>query len=391
MRIAHISDTHLGHTGQGIQPQVQNPFHPGSWITQRAADILIAFERSIDLILNQVRPDIVIHSGDLFDSAAPQMSIVDFAMRQVRRITQSGLPLVVIEGNQSSPRERSMGHVLQLLDHLPGVQVVCETNELIRFDDLSVAIHAFPHTALVNDAVPTASTLITDYANILVAHGVADDAPFYRTHRPAPPIFLASCGEWFDYVALGHCHRFCQPNQRRRAFYAGSTSMITWGDFSAGQSFSLNEVELTGKDPIVRRVPIEGRPMHAYGLDDATGLSAGEILEFICRQVEVSPPDSAYCLTQIMAIDPVARKDLDAREVRELFESAAGLKLILENRNLPLAQTLRAQSEGGLPSERFAGLVAISDGDDAFRDDVLTLGLALLEQAADEVAAEADE
>jgi DNA repair exonuclease SbcCD nuclease subunit len=390
VKIAHLSDTHLGHVGQGIQEMVDDPFHPGVLISQRAADILLAFRRAIDLIIEAVCPDVVIHSGDLFDSARPQVSVIDIAMRQARRLTKAGIPLLVVEGNHSYPRERAMGHVVQLLEHLPDVRVVCEGYEVVQFAGVSLALHALPHGPLFSGELPQLDRRVAHCPNVLVAHGVVDNSPFYRTGRPAPPIYLGPFEDWYDYIALGHYHRFCQPNLHRRSFYAGAPTMVTWGDFAAGQGFSLNVVELDSAEPRIERLQVPGRVMHAYGLDDASSLSASDILDHLGNQVAASPPSDAYCRVQVHNIEPRARQELDVRAIEDLFATAAGLERILRPRDPPWARTQAAQEAGGSPLARYARLVAdATEGEEEeFRSDVLTLGTSFLERAADELVRE---
>lgn len=389
MKIVHVSDTHLGHVGQGIQRQVEDPFHPGARISQRAADIVEAFRRAIDIIVDELQPALVIHSGDLFDSARPPNSVLDVAMHELRRLTEHGIELLVIEGHHSYPRERAMGHPLRLLEYLPGLRAVYEDYADVRFGTLPLVVHALPHGSLNGGALPNRECIDPDVANVLVTHGVADEVPFFRMNRPAPPIFLRECGDWYDYVALGHFHRFAQPNLRRRSFYAGAPTMITWHDFAAGHRFSINEVELVpGADPVVRPVVVPGRAMHAYGLDYARELSARDIVGYLERQVEHSPPTDAYCLVHVAEIDPSARKELDLRLVESLFGGAAGLRLEISNRDLPFAETLQAQREGGSPENRFRTIATLYEP--AIRDEVLSLGLGFLERAA-AAATEGDE
>lgn len=354
-------------------------------ISQRAADIVAAFGRVVDLLVETVRPDVVIHSGDLFDSAHPHMSVIHTAMGQLRRISDAGIPTLIVEGHHSYPRERAMGHVLQLLGYLPRVRVVCDAYEDIRFDGLPLAIHALPHAPLFNGSDPREDCLDPSVPNILVAHGVVDNMPFYQTGRAAPAIYLRPCQDWYDYVALGHCHRFCQPNLYSRAFYAGAPTMITWGDFAAGQGFSINMVEIGRDEPRVERVPVPGRAMHAYGLDDATGLSAKEILGHLANQVADSPPGDAYCRVHVVDIDPLARKELDWREVEDLFTLAADLDRVLKPRDPPWARALAAREAGGAPSDRYDRVVQECDGDEAFRAEVRELGLELLNRAQADV------
>lgn len=49
--------------------------------------------------------------------------------------------------------------------------------------------------------------------------------------------------------------------------------MVTSGDFRPGHVFSFNRVTFDGPAVTVEREELDTRPMHAYGLDDASGLS----------------------------------------------------------------------------------------------------------------------
>lgn len=71
MKIVHLSDTHLGYPGHGLQRRVEDDRRPGLLIQQQEADLLARLEEAIDRIVDRVRPALVIHSGDLFDSARP--------------------------------------------------------------------------------------------------------------------------------------------------------------------------------------------------------------------------------------------------------------------------------------------------------------------------------
>lgn len=390
MKIAHFADTHLGYAGPDIQEYVSDPFHPGSLITQHAADILHALRQTVDLILES-RPDIAIHAGDVFDSARPSPSVVEVALRELGRIPQAGIPLVIVEGNHSYPRDRAAGHALQLLTFL-GIQVVCDDQQTLPLPGLPLTIHALPHAALQSrdGIVPKPVDLDPDRRHVLVTHGIADNVPFYKTHRYAPPVLLAACSEMYDYIALGHYHHFCQANLRPRAFYAGASTMITWGDFAAGDGFSFNLVELTDGEPIVERRTIPGRPMHAYGLDDAREYSATEIFGFLERQRDAMPPDGAYCFVRVLEINLVTSRELDRRRIEDLFEAAAVLRVECRSRVTPWTETALALRDGGTPLDRFVRLAESTEGDDAFRSAVADLGKSLLERAAEELAAAGD-
>ena len=384
MKLVHLSDTHLGYRGQGIEKMVEDPWRPGVPIRQREADLMLGLIRAVDRILEQSHPDVVVHSGNLFDTARPTAHLLDFAMTQLRRLTEAGIPVVIVEGNHSSPRDRSHGHALRLLAHLPRVQVICHCAKRVQVG--TILLHAFPHRALLGGILPDQANLDTNCYNVLIAHGVADGLPFYKTGRPAIDIDIARCAAWYDYIALGHCRRFAQVAGTTTAFYAGSTAMVTSGDFRPGHAFGFNRVIFDGLTITIEREELKTRPMHAYGLDDASELSSADVLTYLERQLTAVPPDGAYCQVIVEQLDPLVRRALSARVVEELFASAAGLMVSLHAREQRWDAVRSSLLEGGDAVARFHQLVAQMDGDAAFREAVDTFGTNLLAQAAAKVA-----
>ena len=56
-----------------------------------------AFERAIDAILAQ-KPDLVLHAGDVFHHTRPTWHAMRIFLRQMRRLEQAGIPVVIIAG-----------------------------------------------------------------------------------------------------------------------------------------------------------------------------------------------------------------------------------------------------------------------------------------------------
>lgn len=380
MKLVHLSDTHLGYRGQGFERLVDDPWRRGVPVRQREADLMLGLMRAVDQILERPLPDLVVHTGNLFDSSRPSAHELDFAMTQLRRLSTVGIDVIVIEGNQESPRDRSQGHILRLLGHLPRVHVVCERAERIQVGTL--LLHTFPHRALLEGASPDQAECDERYHNVLVTHGVADGLPFYRTGRPANDVSIASCVAQFAYVALGHSHRFSQVPGTTTAFYAGATAMVTPLDFRPRHLFGFNEVTFDGTAVTVERIEIATRSMHAYGLDDATGRSADDVLAALTCQVQAVPPNGAYCRVVVEQLDPLVRRTLSSRTVEQLFTNAAGLMISLRAREQRWDAVRASLVEGGDVVSRFEQLVGQMDGDAAFRHAVQQLGTDFLEQAA---------
>ncbi len=384
--IVHLSDTHLGYAGQGVQRVVEDLRYPGLRLRQQEVDIMQGLAVAVDRILDRATPDLVIHSGDLFDSARPTARNINFAMTQFARLSSAGVPIVIVEGNHSYPRDRVQGHILRVLSHLPGVTVVCE--EARRVIVGTITVHAFPHRALANGQLPQLAALDPHGANVLVAHAVADGLEFYRTGRYAPDLAIRHCAPWYDYVALGHYHLFGQVPGTDRAFYSGATAMVMPGDFHPCHRFGFNVVDLAPQCPVISRELLDTRPMHAYGIEHAEGLSAKEVLDFLAAQAAEVPPDDSYCQVVVACLDPLARKELSTRLVEEIFAAAAALIVNLRVREQRWDAVRSGLLEGGDPVARYGQLVEQADGDGAFKSEVLALGRQLLTDAYERVGAE---
>ncbi len=386
MKIVHLSDTHLGYRGQGLSKLVEIPSSEGITVPQWQVDLMCGFVRAIDSIVYEVQPDLVIHSGDLFDHARPTPHILNFAMSQFKRLSEVGIPVILIEGNHSYPRDRSHGHILKLLGYLPGMTVICEGTTPIQIGDL--LIHPWPYRTASKDDLPQLTNINNDYFNILVTYGVADGQKFFKTGRPAPNLNIKKLASLYHYIALGHHHRFAQVPGTDRAFYAGSTAMVTWGDFYPGHRFGFNVITFGSTEPSIKRKYLKTRSMHAYGLDNAEGLSPKEVLGFLDRQATAVPPDKAYCQVIVERLDPLARRELGIQEVENLFDTATGLMLSLRAREQRWDAVRASLLEGGLPATRYAQLVSQTDGDEAFKVEVLALGQDLLARAYEKIGAE---
>lgn len=393
MNIAHFADTHLGSSGTGVQRHVQDTFTVGVQFRQQEVDIRSAFVSAVDRIIEQ-RPDLVLHAGDLFDHPHPTPQTLDLAFWQFRRLSQERIPVVLVEGDHSAARSPAQGAALNLLAHIPGITVACG-GSACRIEVGETIIHAVPHGALFSeeplDVLSDSFETESGRWNILLAHGVADGLPFYRTWRTAASVIVGAVAAKFDYVALGHCHRFGQVRKTDRAFYAGATAMANAGDFRPGHIFGFNRVKLMGggRPPEVARELLPTRPMHAYGLSDARGCSATQIMDYLEQQVAEVPPTDAYCRVLVEQIDPPVRSQLSHREIERLFfplPQVAGVSIDL--RSTAAAFSKSADDSKHTPLERYLERAAADLMSEDLRSEVIALGKGFLEQAEAELRIE---
>lgn len=389
MKIVHTADSHLGAVGFGLSALVQDPGRPGVMVRQRQLDVQNGFASAVDAAIS-ASADIFMHCGDVFDSARPPAFALDFAMSQLKRLTDLGIGIVIVEGNHSYPRDPALGHAVQILTHLNGVHVAFDQPKV--FELAGVTFHAYPHKAVSLGDWPSPKAL-KGRTNILTTHGVADGQAFFRGNRPAPQLAIDSIAGSFAYVALGHYHRFAQIPKTDNAFYSGAPAMVTWNDFRAGHRFSVAIVDPLS-DQLVTLAELPTRDMRAYGLDDATGLSRRDVLDRLVQQESARRAVGANCRISVEGLDELVRREINLREVEEIFAGAAAMQISIRAREQRWESVQAAIAEGGQLSDRFAQLANQLDCDEPLRVDVKTLGesvLSLADERLSDIDAEDNE
>jgi DNA repair protein SbcD/Mre11 len=86
--------------------------HPETSRNQREVDVQEAYGRAVDAILER-DVDLVVHSGDVFDSVRPATHVIIGFLKQTFRITCQDIPYLVAAGNHETPRLRSTTAALE--------------------------------------------------------------------------------------------------------------------------------------------------------------------------------------------------------------------------------------------------------------------------------------
>lgn len=211
MKILHVADTHLGYSAYRRVNE--------DGINQREIDTYNAFEQFVDYSIKS-KPDIIIHAGDLFDSVRPTNRAITFAIHQILRISKQEIPFVVIAGNHEHPKLRETGHIFSVLDHIENVYPVynsCYETIPFEINNEKLTVHALPQTATKqefnNNFKKLKKEQSSDY-NIVVAHGGVEGIKEFRMNEfnelMIPTQYLKKD---FDYVALGHYHKYVRSQK----------------------------------------------------------------------------------------------------------------------------------------------------------------------------------
>jgi len=241
--------------------------------------------------LQELRPDLLIVAGDIFDGATPPQEALTLYYRFLSRLaTGARCQTLILGGNHDSPATlHAPREVLRALD----VRVIASPPEdpndsLLEFDDVVVGAMPFLRERDVRLAAPGQSA---DEVAAAIRQGVAEryralytlarskagNRPIIATGHltavgsvssPSERIVHignlgavnTACFEGFAYTALGHIHRPQNIGGDDRVRYAGSPLPLSFAEVDLAKEIRLIEVEggqLTQRAigiPIFRRV-----------------------------------------------------------------------------------------------------------------------------------------
>ena len=319
MRIAHLSDPHLGIRQYHRQT--------ANGINQREADIAGAFKGVIDDVIS-ARPDLVIIAGDLFHSVRPTNAAIVFAFRQLQRLREAlpAAPVVIVAGNHDTPRAAETGSILGLFEELDIAVIATDARRLL-FPELDLSLLAVPHQALTGAERPMLRPDGDARWQVLTLHGEVEG--IIRRGEGALDYGGAVISsseinpeEW-SYVALGHYHvqKELDPNY----WYCGSleyTSSNIWGEVAEEQAAGLQGkawllADLASGE--VTRMPVRlARRVIDLAPIDAEGLDAKELDGYIARSIEsVEGGIAGQIVRQVVYDVPrMVAREIDHQRVR---------------------------------------------------------------------------
>jgi DNA repair protein SbcD/Mre11 len=275
MKIVHTSDWHVGRRWKGIQRLDE---------LEAVLEHLAAFieEQSIDLVL---------HTGDVFESRNPPAEAEELVNRFLVRVGRSGAHMLVLAGNHDDPLRLD---ARSLLTELVNVQILGRPRPASRGGTRTIETRC-GETAVVA-ALPFASpgawvsaldlageeasarskyarmferavqdlggAFREDAVNLLMAHTHLEGALFGESERrvhigsdwAASPEALPSTA---SYIALGHIHKPQKIDAPAPAYYAGSLLQMDFGEAGEEKTFVVVTAS-PGEPAIVEHVPYEG-------------------------------------------------------------------------------------------------------------------------------------
>ena len=239
IKIVHTADIHFGMENYG-------KIDPKTGIHSRLLDFEKALNYCITFAIDE-KIDLFLFPGDAYKTAHQTPTQQKLLMRCFLRLQQAGIPIVIIVGNHDNPLSFGKANSLEVFGDIPlaGFYVMSKPELLIletKSGPVQIAgipwptrntisinkkhLHKSPDevTTYISEAV---AAIVQDFAQkldptipaVLASHLTVSSGVFSGSEKRAvygnDPVLMPSqlAVEPFDYVALGHLHRYQNLNK----------------------------------------------------------------------------------------------------------------------------------------------------------------------------------
>lgn len=281
LTVIHFADVHLGVENYGR-------IDPSTGLSTRLTDFLVSIDRIIETALER-GVDLAIFAGDAYKTRDPSPTYQREFARRIRRLSQAGIPTVLVAGNHDMPNAAGRAHTMEIFATLEVENVYVARRPQVFDIETSkgpVQVGVLPWvtrsgflsrmgqsdqdgvlqyrgksfeeiTGLLLQSVEQimggegglVAQLTPGMPHILAAHGTVQSAIYGSErgvmlgHDMVLPLGLFKNPQW-DYVALGHIHRHqaLEDDRFPPVVYAGSVERIDFGEEGEDKGFVIAQV-----------------------------------------------------------------------------------------------------------------------------------------------------
>ena len=353
---------------------------------QREVDVQEAYGRAVDAILER-DVDLVVHSGDVFDSVRPATHVIIGFLKQTFRITREDIPYLVAAGNHETPRLRSTTAALEYANLVNAISAHgFEIDyEPVEADGVTMGVTLVPHGAVFGTGAVTPSRDAD--VNILVTHGMVPGLEARQYEMGEANLQPGMLEGGFDYIALGHYHEF--HKHKPNAFYAGATERFGFGEVESKPGFAIVEFDGGGLKS-VEHVKITARPMLDLEKISARDMDAAGLTEAVHERTSGVDLDGSIARLRAYDVRRGVASGVDRELLRDLQRRCLNFSLEIhaEERPEDLERNGSSTAVFGPLNEEFAAFVSErkerGELEAKFADEFLEKGRAYLTRAASE-------
>ncbi len=270
----HTADIHFGMENYG-------KIDPKTGIHSRLLDFEKALNFCVDFAIEK-NVDFFLFAGDAYKTANPSPTQQKLLMQCLLKLYKANIPIIIIVGNHDNPLSFGKATALDVFGNLPvdGFYVISKpTSFVLQTKNGPVQIVGMPwpsrnNISLNNKFFLKTASEITEYISNSVGVLIEQFAKELDPHLPAvftghltvssgifsgsekraiygnDPVFLPSqlAIQPFDYVALGHLHRYQNLNQNGypAIIYSGSIERVDFGERKEDKGFCFVKIHEKG-------------------------------------------------------------------------------------------------------------------------------------------------
>lgn len=365
IRLLHFADLHLGVENYGGTD-------PVTGLRSRLMDFLRAFDAVVEHAIGE-EVDLVVFAGDAFKSRDPSPTHQREFARRIRRLSEAGIPTILLVGNHDLPNALTRAHAIEIFDTLrtPHVHVIERpaflTVETRRGAPLQVVgvpwvtrSHLLTREASrglsleeLNEQVEAgvrriieglSAQVVAGEPAIMVAHGTVPGAVWgaERSVLLGQDVLLPADllrDPRYDYVALGHIHKHQIVHDEPPVLYSGSVERIDFGEAKEEKGFIVAEI---GDGPADWSfVPTPTRPLKEIRIDVRQASDPMAVIEagLAAHQFE----DAVVKL--VIRATPENEGRLESRKIHRLLAGAAHVAAIVRDVERPVRLRLGSARE----------------------------------------------
>lgn len=349
-------------------------------------DVQEAYGRAVDAILER-DVDLVVHSGDVFDSVRPATHVIIGFLKQTFRITSQDIPYLVAAGNHETPRLRSTTAALEYANLVNAISAhgFDIDYETVDVAGATVGVTLVPHGAVFGTGAVTPARDAD--VNILVTHGMVPGLEARQHEMGEANLQPGMLEGGFDYIALGHYHEFHE--HKPNAYYAGATERFGFGEVESEPGFAIVEFDSKGLGS-VEHVEIAARPMLDLPKISARDMDATKLTEAVHERTSGIDLDGTIARLRAYDVRHGVASGIDRELLRDLQRRCLNFSLEIhaEERPEDLERNGSSTAVFGPLSEEFAAFVAErkerGEIEAKFAEEFLEKGRAYLTRAASE-------
>ena len=351
IKLLHFADAHIDMANYGQHD-------PATGLPLRVMDFLKSLDFIVQTAIDE-KVDLVIFAGDTYRDHSPAPTFQREWGKRIMRLSRAKIPTLLITGNHDVSPSQYRAHAIQEFDTLSPdyIHVVSQLKLLSPkdLDGVPVQVVAVPWITrsgvvssltsdtsseespqeliekmlndwlnkMISDLDPDLPTILTAHASIAGAKFGSEQTVTIGREVVLPPGLVANPA--FDYVALGHIHRYQDLNQGSHppVIYPGSIERVDFGEINEDKGFIIAEVEKGQTTYRWQQLPIRRFQEFWVELDDLLGVN---------EKIFAALPASEELADAISRLTLIYPRDLetliDEARIHDHFKGAFAFQLV---------------------------------------------------------------